>query len=197
MYKIFKITSNSTIDFAAEELKKYLRMMMPRSGEIEIKDIYKIKVYHAPGNIPALNTDDEELLEIDDAEDAVQEALLRLFALRDKLSEYRKPEALAQVVVKRIALNMLRSTKRHPIIELREQSLYEDDDREQRELLDEVLKRMDELPSKQQMVLRMKHLDNMEIEEIAETVQMSREAVYQNLSRARRAILEQFKTAKL
>ena len=43
----------------------------------------------------------------------------------------------------------------------------------------------------------MKHLDNMEIEEIAETVQMSREAVYQNLSRARRAILEQFKTAKL
>lgn len=144
-----------------------------------------------------LHTAKRLLQTIDDAEDAVQEALLRLFALRDKLSEYRKPEALAQVVVKRIALNMLRSSKRHPIVELREQSLYEDDDREQRELLDEVLKRMDELPSKQQMVLRMKHLDNMEIEEIAETVQMSREAVYQNLSRARRAILEQFKTAKL
>lgn len=144
-----------------------------------------------------LHTAKRLLQTIDDAEDAVQEALLRLFALRDKLSEYRKPEALAQVVVKRIALNLLRSSKRHPIVELREQSLYEDDDREQRELLDEVLKRMDELPSKQQMVLRMKHLDNMEIEEIAETVQMSREAVYQNLSRARRAILEQFKTAKL
>jgi len=36
MYKIYKITSNPTVDFAAEELKKYLRMMMPRSGEIEI-----------------------------------------------------------------------------------------------------------------------------------------------------------------
>ena len=36
MYRINKITSNHTIDFAAEELKKYLRMMMPRCGEIEI-----------------------------------------------------------------------------------------------------------------------------------------------------------------
>ena len=36
MYRIYKITSHPTVDFAAEELKKYLRMMMPRCGEIEI-----------------------------------------------------------------------------------------------------------------------------------------------------------------
>ena len=36
MYKIYKITSNPVVDFAAEELKKYLRMMMPRCGEITI-----------------------------------------------------------------------------------------------------------------------------------------------------------------
>ncbi len=36
MYWIFKISSCSTVDFAAEELKKYLRMMMPRCGEIGI-----------------------------------------------------------------------------------------------------------------------------------------------------------------
>ena len=36
MYKINKITSSPVVDFAAEELKKYLRMMMPRAGEIEI-----------------------------------------------------------------------------------------------------------------------------------------------------------------
>ena len=35
-YKIFKITSDHVVDFAAEELKKYLRMMMPRCGEIDI-----------------------------------------------------------------------------------------------------------------------------------------------------------------
>ena len=37
MYKINKITSNPVVDYAAEELKKYLRMMMPRCGEIEIE----------------------------------------------------------------------------------------------------------------------------------------------------------------
>ena len=37
MYKIYKITSDHVVDFAAEELKKYLRMMMPRCGEISIK----------------------------------------------------------------------------------------------------------------------------------------------------------------
>lgn len=37
MYKINKVRSLPVIDFAAEELKKYLRMMMPRCGEIEIE----------------------------------------------------------------------------------------------------------------------------------------------------------------
>jgi len=36
MYCIYKITSDHVVDFAAEELKKYLRMMMPRCGEIDI-----------------------------------------------------------------------------------------------------------------------------------------------------------------
>ena len=41
MLKINKISSASAIDFAAEELKKYLRMMMPEGGDI--------KVEYAPG----------------------------------------------------------------------------------------------------------------------------------------------------
>ena len=36
VYIINKITSDHVVDFAAEELKKYLRMMMPRCGEIAI-----------------------------------------------------------------------------------------------------------------------------------------------------------------
>ena len=36
MYRISKVVANPTIDFAAEELKKYLRMMMPRCGEVPI-----------------------------------------------------------------------------------------------------------------------------------------------------------------
>ncbi len=36
MVRICKISSHPTVDFAAQELKKYLRMMMPEAGEIEI-----------------------------------------------------------------------------------------------------------------------------------------------------------------
>ena len=34
MFCINKITSNSVVDYAAEELRKYLRMMMPDMGMI-------------------------------------------------------------------------------------------------------------------------------------------------------------------
>ena len=37
MLRINKITSSPVVDYAAEELKKYLRMMMPDAGEIVIK----------------------------------------------------------------------------------------------------------------------------------------------------------------
>ena len=36
MININKITSDSVVDYAAEELKKYLRMMMPEAGEVKI-----------------------------------------------------------------------------------------------------------------------------------------------------------------
>ena len=36
MFYINKITSNTTVDYAAEELKKYLRMMMPEGGDVKI-----------------------------------------------------------------------------------------------------------------------------------------------------------------
>ncbi|MBE7042738.1 MAG: DUF4838 domain-containing protein [Ruminococcaceae bacterium] len=36
MFSIYKVTSNRTIDYAAEELAKYLRMMMPEGGAAKI-----------------------------------------------------------------------------------------------------------------------------------------------------------------
>ncbi len=36
MLFIHKITSHETVDFAASELKKYLRMMMPKIPDVKI-----------------------------------------------------------------------------------------------------------------------------------------------------------------
>ena len=36
MLTIYKVSSACAIDFAAEELKRYLRMMMPEGGQIRV-----------------------------------------------------------------------------------------------------------------------------------------------------------------
>jgi len=73
MLAIKKITSNPTVDFAAEELKKYLRMMMPRCGEIAIsydpkaKDGFRLGLMQDFGldTSEALDTELDDILHID------------------------------------------------------------------------------------------------------------------------------------
>lgn len=49
-----------------------------------------------------------------DAEDAVQETLLRLWQMRDRLGDYRSPEALATLIAKNVCIDMWRlSRSRH------------------------------------------------------------------------------------
>ena len=68
MYSIYKITSNTVVDFAAEELKKYLRMMNPEMGEINInynpeaKDGFRLGLMQDFG----LDVSDVEDVELDD-----------------------------------------------------------------------------------------------------------------------------------
>ena len=68
MLTINKITSDHVVDFAAEELKKYFRMMMPRIGEIpiryapEAKDGFRLGVMADFG----LSTAEAEDTELDD-----------------------------------------------------------------------------------------------------------------------------------
>ena len=68
MITINKLTSASPIDFAAEELKKYLRMMMPEAGDIKItyapdaKDGFRLGLMQELG----LDVSDAEEPELDD-----------------------------------------------------------------------------------------------------------------------------------
>ena len=57
MYEIFKMSSSPTVDFAAEELKKYLRMMMTECGEIPISYEPNAKRGHRIGLMSDLGLD--------------------------------------------------------------------------------------------------------------------------------------------
>ena len=68
MYTINKIIASPVVDFAAEELKKYLRMMMPRCGEIDILYAPTAKTGYRLGLMSdfGLDTSDAEDVELDD-----------------------------------------------------------------------------------------------------------------------------------
>ena len=110
--------------------------------------------------------------------------------------DYCSPAALARTVVRHLALNAIRDRKSVAAIDMARMTADEEapDEGELAGRLARTLAIMDSLPASQQMIMRMKHVDGMEVEQIARAAACSREAVYAALSRGRRAIVERFKT---
>ncbi len=135
------------------------------------------------------------LSDSDEAEDIAQEVVLKLWTMHERLEEYRSVGALATVMVRRLCLNR----RRGAAVSLDSGQAGETcsaDNPEQRMISREdeerVWRLMDSLPGTQQAVLRMRHVDGMEVAEIARLTGSTPEAVRQNLSRARRTILKRF-----
>ena len=113
------------------------------------------------------------------AEDVVQDALLKLFTMRSRLDDYRSPAALARTVVRHLSLNAIRDRKSVAAIDMARMTADEEapDEGELAGRLARTLAIMDSLPASQQMIMRMKHVDGMEVEQIARAAACSREAV--------------------
>ena len=131
----------------------------------------------------------------DEAEDTVQDVVLKLWTMRDRLGDYRSMEAMAVVITRHLCLSRKRDYGK--CLDL--QALKETTDSgspEQlligRETEGRLLELIDSLPDRQQAILRMKHVDGMETDEIAALTGMTADSVRQNLSRARRNILKRF-----
>ena len=169
------------------------RDMEQKAFEIEIQRIRP----HLINKAEQLLKDGEE------AEDVVQDTILKLWTMRDRLDEYRSMEGLAVVMVRRLALNQMRTITVRKLWsgkkDNEDKSLTPDAELSPEEQLvmqeqDGQLKALiSQLPDKQQAILRMKHLDGMETEQIAQLAGCSEAAVRQNLSRARRQIWKCFK----
>lgn len=122
----------------------------------------------------------------DDASDIVQETLLKLWFLLPNLHEYKAVDAPARVIVRNLSLNHIRDRHTCPLDDagLTDMAVEENDC----EISDELLEIISSLPDTEQAVLRMKHIDGLETEEIAELIQSTPGAVRTALSRARRRI---------
>lgn len=132
----------------------------------------------------------------DDAEDAVQETLIRLWNLRDNLEKYNSLTALAITVIKNHCIDKIRLRDRNEPIE---DELYRRAGPDnpylqlERKNSEEVLKAIIEgLPALQKAIIKMKDIEEYELSEIAEITGTNIEAVRVNLSRARKKVREEY-----
>ncbi|MCD7978237.1 MAG: sigma-70 family RNA polymerase sigma factor [Tannerellaceae bacterium] len=132
----------------------------------------------------------------EDSEDIVQEVFLKLWYMREELDHYNSIPALCVQITKHLCLNRLkvlqRSYESPDEQRLVSPSLSPHKQLEQKDEVTQVMRIVDQLPNLQQTVLRMKHVDGFEVEEIAELTGSSPEAIRMNLSRARKRVREVF-----
>lgn len=133
-------------------------------------------------------------LRSDDAEDAVQDTLLKLWTMRDEL---RSPMlSLARVLTRNTCIDRLRRAKDTVNVDsLKVMPATTDATSEGLGgQVDRMMDVIDTLTASQQVVLRLYHMEEMSTKEIARLMGNSEAAVRQALSRARRAVLEKYTT---
>ena len=119
----------------------------------------------------------------DEAEDIAQDAMIKLWLMREQLT---LPIAgMASIVTRNLCIDALRK-KHHTIdiAQLPDEADFSDDG----EQIEQLLKVIDSLPSTQRTILRMRHLQGMEMREIALVLGSTEVAVRKTLSRARKVV---------
>ena len=128
------------------------------------------------------------LRDSDEAEDVVQDVLLRLWQMRDQLQMPVEP--LAKVLTRNRCIDLIRRKK--PAAELTT-AVFQEEDQPQRERIERMMKVIEALPDLQQTILRLRHMEGMDSKEIAELTGSTEAAVRKALSRARQAVRDKFK----
>lgn len=132
------------------------------------------------------------------AADIAQDTLLKLWTLRDELDNYQSPKALAMVIVHNLAVSHLRQNRRCDNVDIDtiSDSIIDDSDSQPdiTKTVNDLLKR---LPESQQQILRMRHIDGLELEEMARILHTTNGAIRTALSRARRAAASLFNLSPL
>ncbi len=132
------------------------------------------------------------LISREEAEDATQEVLVKLWNRNGSLSEFSSVEAFAMTMTKNYCLDQLKAKRTgnlkivHTNYVDREAGL--DKKVEDLDSLNWVEKIMDQLPVQQRLIIQMRDIEQYEFEEIAKILEMNESAIRVALSRARKTI---------
>ena len=127
-----------------------------------------------------------------DAEDAVQELYLKLWAARNSLEDIQNPPAYGILLLKNICIDRIRKRTVRKAEPLDNVPMLEDDGAEDRDEMKDTLRHlmqeMEKLPEKQRDVLRMKTIEGLEYEEISRRTGISQVYVRVLIAMARKTL---------
>nr|AOE10782.1 RNA polymerase ECF-type sigma factor [uncultured bacterium] len=134
------------------------------------------------------------LVSSDEAEDAVQEVFLKLWKVRDKIDNYRSPEAFAVTMTKNYCLDRLKSKQASNLKIVH--SNYKNSENIERAIeanqgVELLTKIMQTLPEKQKIIMQLRDIEQFEFAEISQMLEINETAIRVALSRARKVVREQ------
>ncbi len=134
------------------------------------------------------------LISTEEAEDATQEVMVKLWTKNETLSELRSMEAMAMTMTKNYCLDQLKS-KRAGNLTLVHNN-YTDNQASLQQKMEDVdswswvEKIINDLPEQQKLIIQMRDIEQYEFEDIAKTLGISEATIRVSLSRARKTIRE-------
>ncbi|MBA6155175.1 sigma-70 family RNA polymerase sigma factor [Tenacibaculum sp. S7007] len=135
------------------------------------------------------------LVSTEEAEDATQELLFKLWRSKEKLSDYRNVEAFAMTMTKNYCYDRLKSkqasnlTLVHSNYKEKETSL--DKKVEHNDTVNKVHELIEKLPEQQKIIIQLRDIEQYDFDEICKMVDMKPTAVRVALSRARKTIRQE------
>ena len=125
-----------------------------------------------------------------EAEDVVQDVLLKLWSLHVELHSPIAP--LARVLVRNVSIDLLR--RRRPTVEMPEKGIADAGPMQPQYAVtvERIMQMVGELPPRQQIILRLRHIEEMEITDIARLLGTNDVAVRKALSRARKTLRDRY-----
>ncbi|MBO5698427.1 MAG: sigma-70 family RNA polymerase sigma factor [Bacteroidaceae bacterium] len=128
-----------------------------------------------------------------DAEDVVQETLVKLWREADRLEHMQNPLGYMLRTLRNACIDLLRSRPNEMDLEPLEETIAEPDVSPELDVGKKVQIILHSLPQKTQQIINMRHVAECSIDEICEATGETPSNIRQILSRTRRKIVEQIK----
>lgn len=131
------------------------------------------------------------LKSVQEAEDTLQDAMVKLWNKREQLQSYHSVEALAVTITKNLCLDKLKSKKHKNLLDVQEMELdsgFENPHRkaELKDSMKVMHSAFDSLPEQQRLLILLRDVEGFSYEEIAEQTGLEVNNIRVGLSRARK-----------